>query len=252
VYAEERRQAIVDRAREDGRVEVLALAADLDVTPETIRRDLTELERRGALRRVHGGAIPTDRFVGEMPLSARAGEMAAEKRRIAKAALDLVPDHGTVLLDAGSTTQELATLFPERDLTVITNGLPVATQLAARPHLTVHLVGGRVRGQTMAAVDAWAVRILDDLRVDVAFVATNGLTAQRGLSTHDTSEAQVKAAMIDAAQRVVLLADHTKVGVERLVRYAPLDRVDVLVTDSGLDPELAEELAAAGPRVVCA
>lgn len=252
MYAEERRQAIADQARRDGRVEVVALATALDVTPETIRRDLSDLEGRGVLRRVHGGAIPAGRFQGELALGDRTGVMAAEKRRIAKAALDLVPDAGTVLLDAGTTTGELAALFPERDLTVLTNGLPVATQLAVRPGLSVHVVGGRVRGRTLAAVDAWAMRALADLRVDVAFVATNGISVERGLSTHDPSEAEVKAAMIDAASQVVLLADHTKLRQEHLVRYATLDRVDVLVTDSGISPADVEEITGAGPRVVIA
>lgn len=250
MYPEERRQQISDRALRDGRVEVAVLAKELGVTPETVRRDLTDLERRGVLRRVHGGAIPAQRLRGEAELSERAGVMAAEKRRIAKAALELVPEAGTVLVDAGTTTGELATLFPERELTVITNALPIATTLASHPQLTVHAIGGRVRGRTMATVDGWAVRTLADLRVDVAFVATNGVSVPRGLSTHDAAEAEVKAAMIDAARDVVLLADHTKFGVDELVRYATLDRIDVIVTDTGLDDAQAEELEAAGPQVV--
>ncbi len=249
MYAEERRQAIADIARRDGRVEVAWLADELAVTPETVRRDLTDLERRGLLRRVHGGAIPTDRFAGELALGDKADVMATEKRRIAKAATAFVPGAGTVLLDAGTTTGELATVFPDGELTVITNALPIATSLAGR-QLGVYLVGGRVRGRTLAAVDAWALATLADLRVDVAFVATNGLSAQRGLSTHDPAEAAVKQAMIDAADQVVLLADHTKVGTEQLVRYASLEQVDVFVCDTGLPDEQAEELAAAGPRVV--
>jgi DeoR family transcriptional regulator, fructose operon transcriptional repressor len=250
VYAEERRRVIAEQARVHGRVEVAALAEELAVTPETVRRDLTELERRGLLRRVHGGAIPADRFVGEPALGDKAGVMAAEKRRIAKAAVELVPSAGSVLLDAGTTTGELATLFPDHKLTVITNALPIATSLASRSELDVHLVGGRVRSRTLAAVDSWALRTLEDLRVDLAFVATNGLSVPRGLSTHDPAEAQVKAAMIDASSEVVLLADHTKFGTDQLVRYATLDEIDLVITDSGLDDEHADELAAAGPRVV--
>lgn len=252
MYAEERRHAIADQARRDGRVEVVALATELDVTPETIRRDLSDLERHGVLRRVHGGAIPAERFRGELALSDRAGVMAAEKRRIAKTALELVPDAGTVLIDAGTTTGELAAQFPERELTVLTNGLPIATQLAVRPDLSVHVLGGRVRDRTLAVVDAWAMRGIADLRVDVAFVATNGISVERGLSTHDPSEAGVKSAMVDAANQVVLLADHTKLGQEHLVRYAAIDRVDVLVTDTGISPAAAEEIASAGPKVVLA
>lgn len=250
MYAEERRRVIAEQARGDGRVEVAVLAETFDVTPETVRRDLTDLERHGVLRRVHGGAIPVDRALGEPTLSDKTGVMAAEKRRIAKAALELLPTAGSVLLDAGTTTGELATLFPDRELTVLTNALPVATTLASRASLEVHLLGGRVRGRTMAAVGSWVEDHLADLRVDVAFVATNGLDAERGLSTHDPAEAAVKAAMIAAAREVVLLVDHTKFGTEQLVRYVSLDRIDVIVTDSGLGEADAERLERAGPQVV--
>lgn len=250
MYAEERRRAIAERARREGRVEVAGLATDLGVTPETVRRDLTDLEGRGLLRRVHGGAIPVDRAVAEPTLTDKTTVMRAEKQRIAKAALEEVPEAGSILLDAGSTTAELATLLPDRELTVLTNAVPIALTLASREHLDVHLIGGRVRGRTMACVDAWALAVLADLRVDVAFVATNGLSASRGLSTHDAGEAQVKAAMLDAARRSVLLVDNAKIGEERLIRYATLDRIDTIITDTGLDDEHAEELQAAGPRVV--
>lgn len=250
MYAEERLRAIVELARTEGRVEVAALAERLEVTAETVRRDLTKLERRGVLRRVHGGALPVERAAGEPALDEKTGVMLTEKRRIAKAALELIPDAGSVLLDAGTTTGELATLFPDGELTVLTNALPIASLLVTRPTLDVHLIGGRVRGRTMATVDRWAMEALGDLQVDVAFIATNGLSATRGLSTHDQAEAQVKAAMLHAARETVLLADSSKVGAEQLIRYSTLERVDVIVTDSGLDDDRAEELAAAGPRVV--
>ncbi len=250
MYAEERRRHIAELAREHGRVEVAALAETLAVTPETVRRDLTDLERRGILRRVHGGAIPAEHALGEAPLAERASAMAAEKRRIAKAALEHVPSSGTVLLDAGTSTGELATLFPDRDLTVITNALPIATALAARSSVTVHLLGGRIRGRTLASVDGWAVRALADLRVDVAFVATNGVTVPRGLSTPDPAEAEVKTAMVAAARRAVLLADHTKYGADHLVRFAELGDLDLVITDTGLDAAEAEAIAAAGPEVI--
>jgi DeoR family transcriptional regulator, fructose operon transcriptional repressor len=250
VYAEERRHAIAERARRDGRIDGGAIAEEFGVTPETVRRDLTDLERRGVLRRVHGGAIPVESLRTEPGLTEKAGAHTEEKRRIAKAALDLVPVGGTVLLDAGTTTGELAALLGDRELTVVTNSLPIASMLAARPSLTVQVVGGRVRGRTMANVDGWAIRSLGELMVDVAFVATNGVSVARGLSTHDPAEAEVKRAMVGAARRRVLLADHTKVGAEHLVAFAGIEDVDVLVTDTGLDDGTAEQLAAAGPEVV--
>jgi DeoR family fructose operon transcriptional repressor len=114
------------------------------------------------------------------------------------------------------------------------------------------VIGGRVRGRTLAHVDEWALRQLADLRLDVAFVGTNGLTVERGLSTPDPAEAAVKAAICRAAQQVVVLADHTKVGEEDAVRFASIEEVDVVVTDDGLVPAHREALEEAGVEVVLA
>lgn len=251
MYAEERHQQIVERARADGRVDVGALAALFDVTPETVRRDLTTLERHGLLRRVHGGAIPVERLGFEPGLAARDAVLMAEKDRIAKAALAELPSEGAVLLDAGTTTARLADALPnDRELTVVTNALPIAMTLSVRPNVTVHLLGGRVRGRTMAGVDAWALRLLADVYVDVAFMGTNGVSVERGLTTPDAAEAAVKRAMIAAARRTVVLADHTKVGVDHFARFGSLQDVDVLITDSAVDGDLSAEIEGAGIRVV--
>jgi DeoR family transcriptional regulator, fructose operon transcriptional repressor len=251
VYAEERQQYIVGLARANGRVDVVELAAELSVTTETVRRDLTVLERQGVLRRVHGGAIPIERLGFEPALAARSGVMTAEKDRIAKAALAELPDEGAILLDAGSTTARLAEQLPgDRALTVVTNALPLALSLATRPNITVLLLGGRVRGRTLAAVDSWATDALAETFVEVAFVATNGLSVRRGLTTPDHAEAAVKRAMIQSARRCVLLADHTKVGVDHLARFGELEQVDTFITDTGLDDRAAAEIESAGPRVV--
>lgn len=252
MYAEERRGEIADLVRQQGRGDVTDLAARFAVTPETIRRDLTDLERRNLLRRVHGGAIPIERFRAEPAIAEKAAAMAAEKARIASAALAFVPDRGSVLLDAGTTTAALAQVFPDRELTVFTNGLPVGLELAVRRRLQLYVIGGRVRGRTLADVDDWALRQLADLRVDVAFVGTNALTVQRGLSTPDPSEAAVKRAMCRAGRQVVVLADHTKFGGEAAVRFAAIEDVDVLVTDLGLAPAERAAMEEAGVEVVLA
>ncbi|OGO55802.1 MAG: D-beta-D-heptose 1-phosphate adenosyltransferase [Chloroflexi bacterium RBG_16_69_14] len=253
MYAEERQLWIVERARSVGRVEVAALAEDLSVTTETVRRDLTTLERHALLRRVHGGAIPIERLGFEPALAARDSVLTAEKERIARSALAELPDEGTILLDAGTTTARLADILPsDRELVVLTNALPIAMSLSVRPNITVLMIGGKVRGRTQAAVDAWALQALADSYVDVAFIGTNGITIERGLTTPDTTESAVKRAMIRAARRTVVLADHTKVGQDHLSRFATLDEIDTLITDSGLDAQLAEELRGQGPRVVLA
>jgi DeoR family fructose operon transcriptional repressor len=229
----------------------MALADDLGVTSETIRRDLTVLERAGVLRRVHGGAIPIERLGFEPGLAARDAVMTGEKERIAKAALAALPQEGAVIIDAGTTTGRLAAVLPtDRELTVVVNAPPLAVALASRPNLTVIMLGGRVRGRTLATVDDLALRPLQHLFVDVAFMATNGCTPEHGLTTPDPAEAAVKRAMVRAARRAVLLADHTKFSQDYMACFAELSDIDVIYSDTGLDRGLAAELEAAGPEVV--
>lgn len=248
-FSAERRQQILRELRSAGRVGAAELAERLGVTGETVRRDLVALEREGRLARVHGGAVPLDGTAAEPVVSARVGHE-PEKRRIARAALRHVPASGSVLIDAGSTTAHLAEQFPDRaGLVVFTNALPIAAVLLEKPELEVHLIGGRLRQATSAAVGPWAGRALRDLHVDVLFAGTNGLSVARGLTTPDPDEAEAKALMLAAARRRILLADHTKMGTERLCRHGSLDDVDLLVTDSGLPAPDLRALRDAGVEV---
>jgi DeoR family fructose operon transcriptional repressor len=251
MYAEERQQEILQLARANGRVDVTALAESFTVTAETIRRDLTTLERAGVLRRVHGGAIPVERIGFEPALAARDSVLTGEKERIAKVALAELPSEGAIILDAGTTTARLAEILPsDRELTVVVNSPAIATILGPRANLNVLLLGGRVRGKTLATVDDWALRPLADLYVDVAFLGTNGCSVERGLTTPDPAEAAVKRAMIGAARRSVVLADHTKIGNDYLARFGSLSDMDLLITDAGLNDELVSDVEAEGVRVV--
>jgi DeoR family fructose operon transcriptional repressor len=253
MYAEERQGEIARQARAEGRVDVAELAVAFSVSLETVRRDLTTLERIGVLRRVHGGAIPAERLRHEPALAVRAEERTEQKRRIAQAAVRELEGASTVLLDAGSTTALLAELLPHgRELTVVTNALPIALVLGARSDITVHLLGGRVRPRTLATVDDAALRALADLCVDVAFLGANGVSLARGFTTADPAEAAVKRAMVTAARRAVVLADASKLDDDQLSRFARLDDVETLVMDNAVDPRTAEALEAAGPRVVLA
>lgn len=253
MYAAERHQLLAQRARRDGRVDVGDLAAELGVAPETIRRDLGTLERQGIVRRVYGGAVAVERLDFEPEVAQRDKTNAEEKDAIARAALDQLPERGTVLLDAGTTTSRLATLMNgDRELTVITNSIPVASILATRPSITLHLLGGRIRGTTLAAVESWTLQALDGLLVDVAFLGANGFSVEHGCTTPDIAEAAVKAAVVKAARRRVLLADHSKYGTDQLSRFARLSEIDVLITDSGIEAGAVSELEDSGPRVVLA
>lgn len=237
MYAEERQQAIAGMIAQRGRLSVIELADEYDVTTETVRRDLSLLERAGLIRRVHGGAVPSGALtVLEMAVTDRDRAHTEQKDRIAKAALEfLPPSHGSVLIDAGTTTARLASLLPrDYELTVVTNAVPIAGRLAGLANLELHLLPGRVRRTTQAAVGEETVAALRLLRTDVAFIGTNGLSLSHGLSTPDHSEAAAKRAMVRSTQRVVVLADSSKIGREQTVRFADLDDVDILVTDSGI------------------
>ncbi len=255
MYAEERQQAIADLIGQRGRLSVNAIAEEYAVTTETVRRDLSLLERAGIIRRVHGGAVPAESLtVLEIAVTDRDRAHTDQKDRIARAALALLPTSGgSLLLDAGTSTARLSTLLPrDLKLTVITNAVPIAGRLAGLGHIDLHLLPGRVRSTTHAAVGEETVAALHLLRTDVAFVGTNGLSLEHGLSTPDASEAAAKRAMVASAQRVVVLADSSKIGREHTVRFAELDDVDVLVTDSGISDKDHQALTRRDVEVVVA
>ncbi|MDX3370393.1 DeoR/GlpR family DNA-binding transcription regulator [Streptomyces violaceoruber] len=251
MYAPERQQEILRLARDGGRVDVVSLAEEFQVTAETIRRDLKALDRAGLLRRVHGGAIPAGRLDFEPDLAERESTAADEKDRIARAALAELPAEGTLILDAGSTVARMAAAIPpDASLTVVTHSLPIAARLADHPGIQLHIVGGRVRHRTRAAVDAWALRAYGEIRADMAVVAANGFSVEHGLTTPDLAEAAVKRAALTAARRVVLLADSSKYAQEHFARFGALGDVDLLITDQGLTPEDAGDIERAGTEVV--
>ncbi|WP_349878129.1 DeoR/GlpR family DNA-binding transcription regulator [Micromonospora sp. HUAS YX12] len=232
-----------------GRIDAAEVAARLNVTKETVRKDLVGLERQGLLRRVHGGAVPVGQLSYEPAVVTRT-YYSEEKTRIAAAALAHLPAAGAVLIDAGSTTARLAEMFPsDRELTVYTNTLPIALALIDRPLLTVVTLGGRVRPLTLAEVDDWAARALAEINVDVAFLGANAISVERGLTTPDPAEAAVKRLMLGSARRRILLADHSKVGGVSLCKHADLSDIDLLITDTGLPDADLKALQAAGLEV---
>lgn len=256
MYAEERQRAIADQVRTHGRASVTALADRFEVTSETVRRDLAVLERAGSLQRVHGGAVKAGavEVLDELGLDQRESAHTEEKASIARAAMRFLPsDGGSVIFDAGTTTYQAAKLLPaDRRLTVISTSLQLGQALTAHERATLLMVGGRVRGLTQAAVGADTVAALSRMRASVAFVGTNGISEAHGLSTPDVEEAAVKSAIIAAAQRVVVLADSSKMNRDDFSSFASLDDVDVLITDDGIDPEFSAALSARGIEVVIA
>ena len=255
MYAEERQQAIARLVNQRGRMSVNQLAREYDVTTETVRRDLSTLERMGLVRRVHGGVVPPSSLsLIESGIRERDQVNTDTKERIARAALDhLPPPGGTIVLDAGSTTSRFASLLPpDHDLTVVTHAVPIAARLAGQRQIDLRLLPGRVRRTTQAAVGAETVEALSHLRVDVAFLGTNGVTADHGLTTPDPDEAAVKRALVESGRTVVALADASKFGIETAVRFAAPGEIDVLVTDSDVSTVDRRALTKTGIEVVVA
>ncbi|WP_127819396.1 DeoR/GlpR family DNA-binding transcription regulator [Microbacterium sp. CPCC 204701] len=256
MYATERHEQIERLLIAEGRVSVVALAERFDVTTETIRRDLDHLATIGALRRVHGGAVPSDRASTREPsIADRLQHHGAAKAAIGRRALEALGDgfSGSVFLDAGTTTgavaAALAPALAHSRIEVVTHSLTLGHVLAGVPGASLTLVGGRIRGLTAAAVGADTVRTIEGLRPDVAFVGTNGVSAAFGLSTPDPDEAAVKRAIVRAARRVVVVADAEKLDTELLVGFAALPDLDVLVTDAAPGAELTTALGEAGVEV---
>lgn len=179
--------------------------------------------------------------------------LSAEKDRIAKAALSEVPEEGAILLDTSSITSRLAVDLPtDRELTIVTNSITLAQSLCEQPNFTVMLLGGRIRSRSLSVVDSWVLHALADTYVDVAFIATDGVSADRGLTVADAAAAMVKRAAVAAARRTVLLADHTKIGKNHLAKFADLGEVDTFITDTGIDPMRVPEIVSTGSRLVTA
>ncbi|MGO4454959.1 DeoR/GlpR family DNA-binding transcription regulator [Arthrobacter sp. RAF14] len=232
MYPVERHRWIIETARAQGRLEVPEIAGQLGVAVETVRRDLNVLERRGLIRRVHGGAIPVEKLGFESTLLARGSSHPEAKARIAQAALEYTDDVESIFIDEGSTAAAYAAqLRPNRPVLVVTSSLPVASQLAVRPHLDVVILGGRVRPNTLGAVDHWATDMLSRLVLDLAVVGTNGATGKHGLTCPDSSVAAVKSAAVRASRRTLLIADESKFGVDSSIKFADLHDLDAVVTE---------------------
>jgi len=242
--------AILDLLAENHSLNASDLATEFGVSSATLRRDLQMLEDQKLLSRTHGGALAHD-VAYELPVRYRGGREREKKRLIAAKAAKLLP-HGplTVGFSGGTTTSEVARIIADRvDVTVVTNALNIAADLALRPRLKVILTGGVTRPQSYELVGALAEQTLRDLHIEVLVCGVDGLTASTGLTTHDEVEAHTNRTMIQRSKRVIVVTDGSKVGRTLLARIAPVDVIHDLVTDSGADETELEHLRRAGVRV---
>jgi DeoR family transcriptional regulator, aga operon transcriptional repressor len=249
----DRVSTILERLAHEGSVDAGRLADEFEVSPATIRRDLQMLEDQKLLSRTHGGATAAE-VAYELPVLYRGGHRREQKRAIARCAVARLP-HGplTVSFTGGTTTYEVARLLAERfDLTVITNALNIAVELALRPRLKLILTGGVNRTQSYEVVGPLADQTLAGLNIGVAVVGVDGISARGGLTTHDEIEAHTDHAMVARAERVVVVADGSKVGQTLLARICPVTEVSELITDSSADPAALDAIRRAGAEVVIA
>ena len=245
----ERLSAILEELSTDGTVGVSELVATLGVSAATVRRDLELLEQQKLLARTHGGAVAQG-VLYELPLRYKSARHQDEKRRIASAAARLVEDGAAIGLTGGTTTTEVARAVIERErLTVVTNALNIASELAIRPNLKLVVTGGYARAESYELVGPIAERSLEGLNLDVVFLGTDGISAKAGLTTHHEVEAHTDLALIDRARHVVVVADASKIGRVAFARICAVTRVHELITDATADPVLLAGLREAGVEV---
>ena len=244
-----RLSAILEQLADGGSVAVAQLADALHVSPATIRRDLAMLEDQRLLERMHGGAV--GRAVAyELPLRYKSVRHGDEKRRIAEEAASRVTESMAVGLTGGTTATEVAkALADRRDLTIVTNALNIASELAIRPDVKLVVTGGVARSQSYELSGPIAETTLAGLNLDIAFVGVDGIEAKAGCTTYQEIEAHTNGVMIEQARLVVVVADGSKIGRAAFARMCPLSAVDELITDTEADREAVRKLTDNGVRV---
>ncbi len=244
---EHRRRQLLEYVKRHGAANVVELSESLYVSEATVRRDLLELERRGQIERTHGGAVPVHagmtfepHYIDKAKLQAKA------KRAIALEAARMVKDGDVVILDSGSTTHALAMALREKmNLTIVTTDVKVAYDLSSHTSMDVIVVGGRVRPQLYAIIGHFAEHNLADVHANLAFVGADAISIEAGVTNATLEEVPVKRRVIRAADRAVLIADHTKFDRVSLARVAPLNEFHHCITDSGVDAQQLERFRAA-------
>jgi DeoR/GlpR family transcriptional regulator of sugar metabolism len=247
-----RQKEITHLLRAEGKVSVSALADTLGVSVVTIRNDLDELERQQVLRRLRGGAIAIRPARFQRSLHPLHTAFEPEKQRIGELAASLVRDGQTIIIDAGSTTLALARALPKalQDVAVVTSALDVALELEGHQGVRVVITGGTVAKPQRCLIPPFATTLLRQINADLAFIACSGVDVQKGFTTQSWDEAEVKHAMVAAASRVVVLADHGKIGHVATAKIIDLSAAEVLVTDSGADGPSLRALEQAGLTVI--
>ena len=252
VFARERQERIIRLVEEQGRARVTDLAARFGVSTVTIRKDLIALESDHRIVRTHGGAIALGRSRPELAFEVRERLQADEKSRIGAVAATLVGDGQSIVFDASTTALAVARQLRTRDwqqLTVITNGLRLASELAGHPGISVLMLGGRVRWEALSVVGQLGDGLFSRINVQKAFLGAAGFTVSSGLADATEEEAQIKEAMVTAAREVIAIVDHTKWEHAAFATFCPTDRIDIVLSDDAAPGAMVEELVGRGIEV---
>lgn len=245
----ERHREIIAAINERGSMRVTELAQLFQVTEETIRRDLEKLEAQGKLLRSHGGAISKEKMERETPFKERQIANVAEKSAIAREAVKRVEANDTIMLDASTTAWEMAKLLPDIQLTVVTNAIKVAVELADRSRVTVISTGGTLSPESLSYVGPLAERSLEGYHVNKLFFSCKGFNLETGLSDPTEWQAMLKRRMISIADQCYVLVDHSKFGVQALATFADVTRVHEVITDDKVDPSVLNRIEGMGLTV---
>jgi DeoR/GlpR family transcriptional regulator of sugar metabolism len=250
VFTRERREHIARIIEEHGRARVSDLAAQFQVSAVTIRKDLVALESERRVVRTHGGAIAFDRSRPELAFEIRERLQADEKLRIGAAAAALVHDGESIVMDASTTALSVARHLKARpgwsQLTVITNGLRLASELAGHPGIIVLMLGGRVRWEALSVVGQLGDGLFTRINVQKAFLGAAGFTLESGLADATDEEAQIKRSMVTAAREVIAIVDRTKWERAAFATFCPTDKISIILTDEGAPDTMVRALAGRG------
>lgn len=250
LFAEERKRKIIDLLKVKTKLLVPELCEVFDVSPATIRNDLRELEEKGLLKRTHGGAICTSKTSFELNTYQKKIRNFKEKKAIAQQAISLIEDGDTIALDTGTTTLQLAKLLSSRkDITVILNDIEIASYLEQLPNIDIILIGGSIRKGFSCTVGPIAIESMRGLYVDKAFMATNGISVKSGITTPSLEQAQIKREMINLASEIIVLCDSSKVGINSFVQVRPIESIDRIIIDEGIDKHHLDKFIDAGISV---
>lgn len=253
LFPEERRARICALIAENGRVSVDELTSLFNVSKVTVRSDLERLERDGVLRRTHGGAVAlaTDISRADPDFYERERIMLEEKGRIGEAGAALVQDGMTVLFDASTTALQVARRIKDRrSLTVLTNCLPLAMEVGDAAGINTLILGGNVRTSSWAVIGPWLHQQLDQVNVDLAFMGCKGISVQAGLTDVNTFLIDAKRAMVEMAQRVVVVADHTKLGLVAFAAFAQVRDVELIISGIEAPESEVDNVRLQGTRVL--